>query len=169
MFGAHFYGFVDSLDLKGFKRISFLVDKMDKNDFMFSNSPYSLEYVKRTSHVLVVENENSSPLATPMYDSPRVVPSLRQRERGTLDPKVTNDPSIMEIDELGTNMFQVYMWMTLSTTSVEEMTQDTTLVEQTPLPAETVGRLALQWSILGQMQQPAAEGEDVEMDTKFEE
>jgi len=34
-----FYGFNDRDDAKGYHKIVFWADKMDKNNFMFSNSP----------------------------------------------------------------------------------------------------------------------------------
>jgi len=45
MFGAYFYGFVEKGDKEAYMKIGYLADKFDKNDFMHSNSPYSLAFV----------------------------------------------------------------------------------------------------------------------------
>jgi len=45
MFGVYFYGFSDKSNAKGFLKIAYLIDKLDKNDFMHSNLPYLLAYV----------------------------------------------------------------------------------------------------------------------------
>ena len=111
MFGAFFYGFVDSEQVRSYKRISFLADKMDKNDFMMANSPYSLLYEKPIAHepTAVLLNSPSSPpmnLKSTIHESDPV-----NREMELVGPHVSSDPSVEGIDEFGTNTFQIYTWM----------------------------------------------------------
>ena len=108
MFGAFFYGFVDEEHVRSYKRISFLADKMDKNDFMMANSPYSLLYEKPVAcePTAVLLNSPSSPpmiLKSPLHES-----DLVNREMELVGPHVTSDPSVEGIDEFGTNTFQIY-------------------------------------------------------------
>ena len=105
MFGAFFYGFVDEDLVRLYKRISFLADKMDKNDFMMVNSPYSLLYEKPVARepAAVHLNLPSSPpmlLKSPTHESDPV-----NKEMELVGSHVTSDPSIEGIDEFGTNTF----------------------------------------------------------------
>jgi len=61
MFGAYFYGFVKKDDVKSYKKISVLADKLDKNDFLHSNSPYSLAYIPPVRQGPVIVNSTSPP------------------------------------------------------------------------------------------------------------
>ena len=111
MFGAFFYGFVDSEQVRLYKRISFLADKMDKNDFMMANSPYSLLYEKPVARepTAVLLNSPSSPpmnLKSPIHESDPM-----NTEMELVGPYVSSDPSVEGIDEFGTNTFQIYTWM----------------------------------------------------------
>ena len=61
MFGAYYYGFGDRSDSEGYMKISYLANGMDKNDFLFSNSLYSLTYVRSIPRGPIVVHSTSLP------------------------------------------------------------------------------------------------------------
>ena len=70
MSGSYFYGFVDKNEAKSYCRVSYLAKKMDKNDFLFSNSLYSLLYEKRVERGPVVLASNTPPSPPTTLGSP---------------------------------------------------------------------------------------------------
>ena len=62
MFGAYFYGFSDHEDAKSLLKISYLARKMDNNDYLFSNSPYTVTYVRPVSEDAAEVSSPSSPV-----------------------------------------------------------------------------------------------------------
>ncbi len=70
MFGVYFYGFNDREDAKPYSKIALLANKMDKNDFLISNSPYSLLYDRPTNRGPVVVHSNSPPSPPMTLESP---------------------------------------------------------------------------------------------------
>ena len=108
MFGAFFYVFVDKDQVKSYMAISYLVDKMDPNDFMMANLPYSLLYEKPVLRDPVVVHSNSPPLPPTTLESSMQETDQTQKEREHVGPHVTSDPGVHGIDEFGTNTFQIY-------------------------------------------------------------
>jgi hypothetical protein len=111
MFGAFFYGFVEKDDVKTYVKISYLANKMDKNDFMMSNSPYSVTYEKPPSRELVVVHSNSPPSPPMTLDSPAEVFTPLNAEWEFVGPYASTDPGVQGIDQFGTNTFQIHAWM----------------------------------------------------------
>ena len=54
MFGAYYYGFTHQKNVKADLKIAEVARWMDKNDFMFSNSPYSLIYERPKAENMLV-------------------------------------------------------------------------------------------------------------------
>ena len=172
MFGAFFYGFVDEDQVRSYKRISFLADKMDKNDFMMANSPYSLLYEKLVARepAAIHLNSPSSPpmiLKLPTHESDHV-----HREMELVGPHVTSDPSIEGIDEFGTNTFQIYIWMASPVVRSDSSSDLNARTDQQP--ANQIAPPPTPLAILNLASpanlQPQSHGDDgMETDTEFEE
>ena len=115
MFGAYFYGYVDRDEVKPYLRVSHVADKLDKNDFMFSNSPYSLLYeIPPTRGPVVVQSE--SPPSPPMtLDSPLAAPISVRQGREDVGSHISTPLGLHGIDEFGTNTFQIHTWMAVAT------------------------------------------------------
>jgi len=111
VFGAYYYGFLEKADKDGYLKISYLAEKLDKNDFMHSNSPYSLLYVPPPRRGPVIVNSNSPPSPPMTLDSPVGSGDLVQREREAVGPHASTDPGLEGINEFGTNTFQMQTWM----------------------------------------------------------
>jgi hypothetical protein len=111
MFGAFFYGFVDRDEDKSYRKIAYLADKMDKNDYMFVNSPYSLAYERPASRGPVLVNSSSPPSPPMKLDSPPMSTETTVRQREVMGPQTSDDPGVEGIDQFGTNTFQIYGWM----------------------------------------------------------
>ena len=92
-----------------------MADKLDKNDFMFSNSPYSLlDEIPPTRGPVIVQSE--SPPSPPMtLDSPLAVPISVRRGREDVESNVSSHAGLHGIDEFGTDMFQIHAWMAAAT------------------------------------------------------
>ena len=112
MSGSYFYGFVDKNEAKSYRRVSYLAKKMDKNDFLFSNSPYSLLYEKPVERGPVVLASNTPPSPQTTLDSPAAPVSDVARAQESVDVTSCDDPGVEGIDEYGTNTFQIHTWMT---------------------------------------------------------
>jgi hypothetical protein len=157
MFGAYYYGFVDRDDVKGDLRIGKLAKRMDRNDFMFSNSPYSLLYERPLCRGLVVVHSDSppSPPMTLEFPTDRVVVADRQAE--FVGAYVSTDPGVEGIDQFGTNTFGIRTWME----------SENHLVEVQPQRGneDVEGDTEFENRRVEPSQQP---DEDVETDTEFE-
>lgn len=111
MFGAFFYGFVDQDDAKSYTRVAVLAKKMDRNDFMFSNSPYSLLFDPPTRRGPVVVHSDSPPSPPMTLDSPMERNVAVNRQREVVGAHVCTDPGVEGLDQFGTNTFGVHTWM----------------------------------------------------------
>lgn len=107
MFGAYVYGFVDRDDVKTDLRICKLADRMDQNDYMYSNSPYSITYERpaRRSPVVVHSDSPRSPELTLNSPEDEVVEVVRLTEN--VGPQMSTDPGISGINQYGTNTLQI--------------------------------------------------------------
>jgi len=105
MFRAFFYGIVDRNEPKSYLKIAVLANKMDRNDFMMSNSPYSLVYECSRSRGPVLVHPDSPPSLPMTLDSllERNVNVNHQRE--TVHLHVSTNPGIDRLDQFGTNTF----------------------------------------------------------------
>ena len=92
-----------------------MADKLDKNDFMFSNSPYSLLYEIPPTRGLVVVQSDSPPSPPMTLDSPPVAPIFVRRGREDIESNVSAHAGLQGIDEFGTNTFQIHAWMAAAT------------------------------------------------------
>ena len=111
MSGSYFYGFVDKNEAKSYRRVSYLAKKMDKNDFFFTNSPYSLLYEKLVGRGLVVVTSNSPPFPPMTLDSPVApAPDVAHAQESVV-LQSCDEPGLEGIDEYGTNTFQIHTWM----------------------------------------------------------
>ena len=119
MSGAFFYRFVERDQVKSYMVISYLVDKMDPNDFKMANLPYSLLYEKPVPRGPIEVHSNSPPSPPTTLESPTQVTDQIQREREHVGPHITPDPSVHGIDEFGTNTFQIHTWMATPAVPVE--------------------------------------------------
>ena len=115
MFGAYYYGFCDRSDLEGYMKISYLANGMDKNDFLFSNSSYSLTYVRSIPRGPIVVHSTSTPSLPATWDSPVQPPRFKECIREGMGPQTSTDPGIAGLDEYGTTTFQVHAWMAAPT------------------------------------------------------
>ena len=102
---------MDEDQIRSYMRISFLVDKMDKNDFMMENLPYLLLYKKFVPREPIAVHLNLPPLPPMTLKSLLHEIDPFHRERELVGPHVTSDPGVEGIDEFGTNTFQIYTWM----------------------------------------------------------
>lgn len=107
MFGAFFYGFVDREDVKGDLRIASLANRMDINDFMHSNSPYSSTFVRPISRGPVVVHSDSPPSPPMNLESPNDAAFVVMRQPESVGEHVSTDPGIQGIDQFGTNTFRI--------------------------------------------------------------
>ena len=115
MFGAYFYGYVDRDEVKPYLQVSHVADKLDKNDFMFSNSPYSLMYEIPPTRGPIVVQSDSPPLPPMTLDSPPAAPISVRRGREDIESNVSAHAGLQGIDEFGTNTFQIHAWMAAAT------------------------------------------------------
>jgi hypothetical protein len=111
MFGAYYYGFVDRADVKADMKIARLASNLDRNDFMFSNSLYALEYEIPASRSLVVVHSDSPPSPPMTLVSPADSAPVVDRRTESLGAHVSTDPSVEGIDQFGTNTFQIREWL----------------------------------------------------------
>ena len=107
MFGAFFYGFVDREDVKGDLRIASLANRMDINDFMHSNSPYSSIYERPICRGPVVVHSDSPPSPPMNLESPNDTGFGELHQLEFVGAHVSTDPGIQGIDQFGTNTFRI--------------------------------------------------------------
>ena len=150
MSGSYFYGFVDKNEAKSYRRVSYLAKKMDKNDFLFSNSPYSLLYEKQVERGPIVLASNTPPSPQTTLDSPAAPVLDVARAQESVVPQSCDDPGVEGIDEYGTNTFQIHTWMTCAPTT------DTGVANPDPPSTYTPAV------------QKSEHGEDYETNTEFE-
>lgn len=123
MFRAFFIGFVDRDDTKSYPKLAVLAKKMDRNDFMISNSPYSLLYERPISRGPVVVHSDSPPSPPMTMDSPLESNVVLNRQREAVGPHVSTDLGIEGIDQFGTNTFRVHTWISSPSVPTELHTQ----------------------------------------------
>ena len=92
-------------------KISYLANGMDKNDFLFSNSLYSLTYVRSIPRGPIVVHSTSPPSPPATWDSPTQPPRFKERIREGMGPQTSTNPGIARLDEYKTNTFQVCAWL----------------------------------------------------------
>ena len=110
MFGAYLYAFCDKDEARSLRIIGGLADKLDKNDFMFTNSPYSLSYRPPVGRELPVAT-STSPLRDALrLSSPTDKASPVLRSKTTEGASTSADPGVEGIDEYGSNTFQIRTW-----------------------------------------------------------
>ena len=150
MSGSYFYGFVDKNEAKSYRRVSYLAKKMDKNDFLFSNSPYSLLYEKLVGRGPVVLASYTPPSPPTTLDSQAAPVEDVACAQESVVLQSCNDPGVEGIDEYGTNTFQIHTWMTCAPTI------DVGVASPDPSSTSTPAV------------QESEHGEDYDTDTKFE-
>ena len=122
---------------------------MDKNDFLFSNSPYSLLYEKPVEWGSCRFSIQHPPSPQTTLDSSAApVPDVAHAQESVV-PQSCND-RVEGIDEYGTNTFQIHTWMTCAPTT------DTGVAN--PDPPSTYTSTVRE----------SEHGEDYETDTEFE-
>lgn len=90
--------------------VSDLGSKLDKNDYMFSNSPYTLEHERPAAPEPDVQS-NLPPSPPMLLTSPPAKIPSQERETESVGPHVTSDPGVEGINEYRTNTFQAFGWM----------------------------------------------------------
>lgn len=107
MFGAYYYGFPDCEDVKSEIEIACLGRRLDNNDFMHSNPPYSREFVRPITCGPVVVHFDSPPSPAMNLDSLTEARFRVLRQPEDVRAHVSIDPDIQGINQFGTNTFRI--------------------------------------------------------------
>ena len=98
VFGSYYYGFCERGDTKSLRNIAYLADSMDMNDFLFSNSPYTLTYIRPSARGLE-EVLSTSPPSPPMtLDSPTDAPRRVRLQMESSGPQCSDNPGVEGIN-----------------------------------------------------------------------
>ena len=93
--------------MKGDLRLVRLAKDLDQNDFMFSNSPYSLLYKRHVCRGPVIVHSVSPPSPPMTLESPADRVVLADRQTESVGAHVSTDTGVEEIDQFGTNTFRI--------------------------------------------------------------
>ena len=110
VFGSYYYGFYERGDTKSLRNIAYLADSMDMNDFLFSNSPYTLTYIRPSARGLEEVLSTSPPSPPITLDSPTDAPRRVRLQMESSGPQCSDNPGVEGINQFGTNAFQIQTW-----------------------------------------------------------
>ena len=117
MLGAHVIGFYEKRTVNNLSRVAPLADRMDANDFKFSQSPYAIESAGSsfTSRVQRSTPQRHSPdhaeaAPTPILEGPGEVQHARSPPQPRTSPQSEGDIASAGVNQFGTNVHVLESW-----------------------------------------------------------